>query len=69
MEHNLTGEKIPTVLYYDQYQNVVGWGTDIAEALAPTGYPKQGVQKVCTYTDARRKNQANVERKKECLLC
>jgi len=25
---------------------VVGWGPDIAEALAPTGYPKPGVQKV-----------------------
>ncbi|EEH44464.2 uncharacterized protein PADG_00753 [Paracoccidioides brasiliensis Pb18] len=39
-------QKIPTVLYYDQYQKVVGWGPDIADALAPTGYPKQGVQKV-----------------------
>lgn len=38
--------KIPTVLYYDQYQKVVGWGPDIADALAPTGYPKTGVQKV-----------------------
>ncbi|KZF24106.1 actin-like ATPase domain-containing protein [Xylona heveae TC161] len=37
---------IPTVLYYDQYQKVVGWGPDIADALAPTGYPKLGVQKV-----------------------
>ncbi|KAK7962549.1 Heat shock protein Hsp70 [Apiospora aurea] len=36
---------IPTVLYYDQYQKVVGWGPDIADALAPTGYPKPGVQK------------------------
>jgi hypothetical protein len=25
---------------------VVGWGLDIADALAPTGYPKPGVQKV-----------------------
>ncbi|KAJ5523825.1 hypothetical protein N7494_010475, partial [Penicillium frequentans] len=40
-----TKQKIPTVLYYDQYQKVVGWGPDIAEALAPTGYPKPGVQK------------------------
>lgn len=24
----------------------MGWGPDIADALAPTGYPKQGVQKV-----------------------
>ncbi|KAJ5161972.1 hypothetical protein N7492_007364 [Penicillium capsulatum] len=40
-----TKQKIPTVLYYDQYQKVVGWGPDIADALAPTGYPKPGVQK------------------------
>lgn len=33
-------------MYYDQYQKVVGWGPDIADALAPTGYPKAGVQKV-----------------------
>lgn len=39
-------QKIPTVLYYDQYQKVVGWGPDIADALSPTGYPKPGVQKV-----------------------
>jgi hypothetical protein len=38
--------QIPTVLYYDQHQQVVGWGADIADALAPTGYPKPGVQKV-----------------------
>ncbi|KAL8715552.1 MAG: hypothetical protein Q9220_000888 [cf. Caloplaca sp. 1 TL-2023] len=43
---NQTKQKIPTVLYYDQYQKVVGWGPDIADALAPTGYPKPGVQKV-----------------------
>ncbi|KAI9829931.1 MAG: hypothetical protein M1819_005903 [Sarea resinae] len=43
---NVTKQKIPTVLYYDKYQKVVGWGPDIAEALAPTGYPKPGVQKV-----------------------
>ena len=43
----LTVSQIPTVLYYDQYQKVVGWGPDIADALAPTGYPKPGVQKVC----------------------
>lgn len=40
------GIQIPTVLYYDQHQQVVGWGPDIADALAPTGYPKPGVQKV-----------------------
>ncbi|KMU72149.1 hypothetical protein CISG_00458 [Coccidioides immitis RMSCC 3703] len=28
------------------YKTKVGWGPDIADALAPTGYPKQGVQKV-----------------------
>ncbi|KAI9660458.1 MAG: hypothetical protein M1821_009808 [Bathelium mastoideum] len=43
---NQTKQKIPTVLYYDQHQQVVGWGPDIADALAPTGYPKPGVQKV-----------------------
>ncbi|KAF3907383.1 hypothetical protein ABW21_db0201064 [Orbilia brochopaga] len=43
---NTTRQKIPTVLYYDQYQKVVGWGADISDALAPTGYPKAGVQKV-----------------------
>ncbi|KAF7556472.1 hypothetical protein G7Z17_g1395 [Cylindrodendrum hubeiense] len=36
---------VPTVLYYDQYEKVVGWGHDIANALAPSGYPKPGVQK------------------------
>jgi hypothetical protein len=43
---NMVCSQIPTVLYYDQYQKVVGWGPDIADALAPTGYPKPGVQKV-----------------------
>ena len=42
----LTLSQIPTVLYYDQYQKVVGWGPDIQAALAPNGYPRQGVQKV-----------------------
>ncbi|RKK86208.1 hypothetical protein BFJ69_g1161 [Fusarium oxysporum] len=37
---------VPTVLYYDQYNKLVGWGHDIANALGPTGYPKPGVQKV-----------------------
>ncbi|KAH8165000.1 hypothetical protein CIB48_g3239 [Xylaria polymorpha] len=45
-KHSTNIPKIPTVLYYDQYQKVVGWGPDIADALAPTGYPKPGVQKV-----------------------
>lgn len=46
MSEPLLNRQIPTVLYYDQYQKVVGWGPDIADALAPTGYPKPGVQKV-----------------------
>ncbi|KAG4269205.1 hypothetical protein FPRO04_12194 [Fusarium proliferatum] len=37
---------IPTVIYYDQYNKVVGWGHDTADALGPTGDPKPGVQKV-----------------------
>ena len=41
-----TKQKIPSILYYDQNQHVTGWGVDISEALAPTGYPKPGVQKV-----------------------
>ncbi|KAK3936725.1 heat shock 70 kDa protein 12B [Diplogelasinospora grovesii] len=45
-----TRPTIPTLLYYDQYQKVVGWGPDIADALAPTGYPKPGVQKVEWFT-------------------
>ncbi|KAF4471807.1 hypothetical protein FAGAP_13542 [Fusarium agapanthi] len=38
--------EVPTVIYYDQYNKVVGWGHDIANALGPTGHPKPGVQKV-----------------------
>ncbi|KAF4434707.1 hypothetical protein FACUT_7766 [Fusarium acutatum] len=37
---------VPTVIYYDQYNKVVGWGHDIANAIGPTGRPKPGVQKV-----------------------
>ncbi|KLO82654.1 uncharacterized protein LW93_9858 [Fusarium fujikuroi] len=37
---------IPTVIYYDQYDKVVGWGHDTANALGPTGDPKPGIQKV-----------------------
>ena len=37
--------QIPTILYYDENQRVIGWGADISEALAPTGFPKPGVQK------------------------
>ncbi|KAF1986767.1 actin-like ATPase domain-containing protein [Aulographum hederae CBS 113979] len=43
---NQSKQKVPSVLYYDQYQKVCGWGPDISDALAPTGYPKPGVQKV-----------------------
>jgi hypothetical protein len=39
-------KQIPTVLYYDQYQKVIGWGYDVSNALASTGYPKPGVQKL-----------------------
>ena len=46
LQADSVNRQIPTVLYYDQYQKVVGWGPDIADALAPTGYPKPGVQKV-----------------------
>ncbi|CZR38248.1 uncharacterized protein FPRO_06561 [Fusarium proliferatum ET1] len=37
---------IPTVIYYDQYNKVAGWGCDIADAIAPTGDLKPGIQKV-----------------------
>ncbi|KAF5576951.1 hypothetical protein FPANT_10684 [Fusarium pseudoanthophilum] len=37
---------VPTVIYYDQYNKVVGWGHDIANAIGPTGHPKPGVQKI-----------------------
>ncbi|KAF5609786.1 uncharacterized protein FSUBG_3783 [Fusarium subglutinans] len=37
---------VPTVIYYDLYNKVVGWGHDIANAVGPTGHPKSGVQKV-----------------------
>lgn len=38
--------QIPTILYYDQQRKVIGWGSDVAKALAPTGYPKPSIQKV-----------------------
>jgi molecular chaperone DnaK (HSP70) len=41
-----TKQDIPTTLYYDSYQNVVGWGLEPADALGPLGYHKPGVQKV-----------------------
>ncbi|KAF5674405.1 hypothetical protein FCIRC_7796 [Fusarium circinatum] len=37
---------VPTVIYYDLYNKVVGWGHDIANAIGPTGHLKSGVQKV-----------------------
>ncbi|KAF5571386.1 hypothetical protein FPHYL_503 [Fusarium phyllophilum] len=37
---------VPSVIYYDLYQKVVGWGHDVANALGPDGHPKPGVQKV-----------------------
>ena len=37
--------QVPTVLYYDQYQHAVGWGSDTTNALARNGYPQNGVQK------------------------
>ncbi|KAH8591766.1 hypothetical protein B0O99DRAFT_654237 [Bisporella sp. PMI_857] len=43
---NYSKPRVPTVLYYDQYQKVVGWGTDIADAITPMGYPKPNIQKV-----------------------
>ncbi|KAH8690900.1 hypothetical protein BGW36DRAFT_432676 [Talaromyces proteolyticus] len=42
----LPKQEIPTVLYYDGHQNVVGWGLDIVDAIGSIGYPKAGVQKV-----------------------
>ncbi|TVY62683.1 Heat shock 70 kDa protein 12B [Fusarium oxysporum f. sp. cubense] len=37
---------VPAVLYYDQYQKVVGWGYNGVEALDPKGHPKLGIQKL-----------------------
>lgn len=38
-------QRTPSVLYYENNQKVVGWGANILDALAPTGYSKPGVQK------------------------
>ncbi|KAF4953083.1 hypothetical protein FGADI_6233 [Fusarium gaditjirri] len=38
--------EVPTVVYYDQSNNVVGWGHDIANAIGPTGLPKPSVRMV-----------------------
>ncbi|CRG89013.1 hypothetical protein PISL3812_06048 [Talaromyces islandicus] len=41
-----TKHDVPTTLYYDQHQSVVGWGLDTADSLGRLGYPKPGVVKV-----------------------
>lgn len=70
IDHSIFADKnrfdtqIPTVLYYDQYQKVVGWGPDIADALAPTGYPKPGVQKVILM----KKTSIRITMLKNCLF-
>jgi hypothetical protein len=38
--------KVSSVIYYDQDQKVVGWGSDIADAITPTQYAKHGVHPV-----------------------
>ncbi|KAI5461571.1 hypothetical protein BGZ63DRAFT_444178 [Mariannaea sp. PMI_226] len=43
---NTTRSKVPTTLYYDSNQKVVGWGTDFEHVLTPFGVPKAGIQKV-----------------------
>jgi hypothetical protein len=38
--------QIPSVLYYgpaEPTRTIVGWGHNIGDALAPTGYPKPGI--------------------------
>jgi hypothetical protein len=37
--------RIPTVLYYDALQKLVGWGPHDLDALDGTGCPKDGIQK------------------------
>ncbi|KAF4627948.1 hypothetical protein G7Y89_g10203 [Cudoniella acicularis] len=37
--------QIPNTIFYNQSQNIVGWGPYTSNALAPTGYPKVGVLK------------------------
>jgi hypothetical protein len=37
--------RVPTLLYYDTSQKVVGWGFDVANAFNETGCPKDGVLK------------------------
>ncbi|KAK7417447.1 hypothetical protein QQX98_004567 [Neonectria punicea] len=37
---------VPTVLYFDQHQKVVGWGHDTADALTPMGDLKPGIQEM-----------------------
>ncbi|KAK9474219.1 uncharacterized protein V1510DRAFT_306418 [Dipodascopsis tothii] len=43
---NVTQTKIPSVIYYDQHNQVVGWGQDTENALTISGYPKPGVIRV-----------------------
>jgi hypothetical protein len=38
--------KMPSVLYYGTEGNIVGWGWNTSDALAPTGYPKSEITKV-----------------------
>jgi hypothetical protein len=41
-----SSKRFASVVYYDNTSRLVGWGPDIADALAPIGYPKPGVRKV-----------------------
>ncbi|KAH7242647.1 hypothetical protein BKA59DRAFT_481149 [Fusarium tricinctum] len=43
---NHVASLVPTVLYYDKYEKLVGWGHDVAHALDSKGYQKPGMQKV-----------------------
>jgi len=45
-EAKVNTAQIPSVLYYgpaEPTRTIVGWGHDIVDALAPTGYPKPGI--------------------------
>ncbi|KAK9366845.1 hypothetical protein V1509DRAFT_220241 [Lipomyces kononenkoae] len=43
---NMSSYKIPTVIYYDSSGEVVGWGADTENVLAPGGKLKPGIIKV-----------------------
>ncbi|CAJ0551398.1 Ff.00g113280.m01.CDS01 [Fusarium sp. VM40] len=43
---NHNASLVPTILYYDKYDKLVGWGHDVAHALDYRGYQKPGIQKV-----------------------